>query len=425
MRLTEEQVLQGLEHPDKDVRFAALDYFCKSHSTNTDVLPVAIELIERLGPNEAFTFPHLIAYLPQTAETIAWALNRLQRPAHSDDEKNFTFHMGRLLCHADPQLVQPHMAAILSAPELRSEHATLLKQRLDFAALASDQLWQRLEAICEAGKDKEYANEIPYDEAQELAEAISRDVSQTERMMELLRKERDPNIHTALNWLELFAVQMAGDIRHEPAIPLLIKKLFLDDEILSEDCCAALAKIGNDAVVQAVREAYPQAPEHFRLYTSSLFGDIHSDLAVAAGLELLAIETDPGLKIWLATALVNQFSTEAIDAARTLPKEDGLYHSDLKPSLVVACKLMAYDVPELPRWERELAERRKPPRMHDLSFPFLPPVDDFEKEFDDEPELAPVEAVVRIGRNDPCPCGSGKKYKKCCLNKERHLQNEV
>ena len=23
----------------------------------------------------------------------------------------------------------------------------------------------------------------------------------------------------------------------------------------------------------------------------------------------------------------------------------------------------------------------------------------------------------KIGRNEPCPCGSGKKYKKCCLNK--------
>ena len=22
--------------------------------------------------------------------------------------------------------------------------------------------------------------------------------------------------------------------------------------------------------------------------------------------------------------------------------------------------------------------------------------------------------VDKIGRNDPCPCGSGKKYKKCC-----------
>jgi len=30
----------------------------------------------------------------------------------------------------------------------------------------------------------------------------------------------------------------------------------------------------------------------------------------------------------------------------------------------------------------------------------------------------PQQAVsVKIGRNDPCPCGSGKKYKKCCLNK--------
>ena len=24
-----------------------------------------------------------------------------------------------------------------------------------------------------------------------------------------------------------------------------------------------------------------------------------------------------------------------------------------------------------------------------------------------------------VGRNDPCPCGSGKKFKKCCLEKVR------
>ena len=23
----------------------------------------------------------------------------------------------------------------------------------------------------------------------------------------------------------------------------------------------------------------------------------------------------------------------------------------------------------------------------------------------------------KIGRNEPCPCGSGKKYKKCCIGK--------
>jgi methionyl aminopeptidase len=26
--------------------------------------------------------------------------------------------------------------------------------------------------------------------------------------------------------------------------------------------------------------------------------------------------------------------------------------------------------------------------------------------------------TVKLGRNDPCPCGSGQKYKKCCLGKE-------
>lgn len=26
----------------------------------------------------------------------------------------------------------------------------------------------------------------------------------------------------------------------------------------------------------------------------------------------------------------------------------------------------------------------------------------------------PLRNPVKVGRNDPCPCGSGRKYKKCC-----------
>ena len=29
----------------------------------------------------------------------------------------------------------------------------------------------------------------------------------------------------------------------------------------------------------------------------------------------------------------------------------------------------------------------------------------------------PYVRQVYVGRNEPCPCGSGKKYKKCCLGK--------
>lgn len=37
----------------------------------------------------------------------------------------------------------------------------------------------------------------------------------------------------------------------------------------------------------------------------------------------------------------------------------------------------------------------------------------------------PTEPIVnyfgKIGRNEECPCGSGKKYKKCCLLTENEL----
>ena len=38
---------------------------------------------------------------------------------------------------------------------------------------------------------------------------------------------------------------------------------------------------------------------------------------------------------------------------------------------------------------------------------------------EDEAPAEPAENKFKnVGRNDPCPCGSGKKYKKCCLGKD-------
>ena len=31
---------------------------------------------------------------------------------------------------------------------------------------------------------------------------------------------------------------------------------------------------------------------------------------------------------------------------------------------------------------------------------------------------------LKIGRNEPCPCGSGKKYKNCCRNKKLEIPIE-
>ena len=43
--------------------------------------------------------------------------------------------------------------------------------------------------------------------------------------------------------------------------------------------------------------------------------------------------------------------------------------------------------------------------------------DDFnilENLYYEKSRLEPIRTEPKVGRNDPCTCGSGKKYKKCC-----------
>ena len=36
-----------------------------------------------------------------------------------------------------------------------------------------------------------------------------------------------------------------------------------------------------------------------------------------------------------------------------------------------------------------------------------------------KPKAYPITGYKSIGRNDPCPCGSGLKYKQCCLGSQK------
>ena len=76
-------------------------------------------------------------------------------------------------------------------------------------------------------------------------------------------------------------------------------------------------------------------------------------------------------------------------------------------------------LPEREAWQEALSrEWGADPDIDDdsLDNPYDGP-DDLE----DAPEYALdrifADPKVKIGRNDPCPCGSGKKFKKCCLNR--------
>ena len=42
------------------------------------------------------------------------------------------------------------------------------------------------------------------------------------------------------------------------------------------------------------------------------------------------------------------------------------------------------------------------------------PEEELKKLYKEQKESGTIRKEKKIGRNDPCPCGSGKKYKKCC-----------
>ena len=54
---------------------------------------------------------------------------------------------------------------------------------------------------------------------------------------------------------------------------------------------------------------------------------------------------------------------------------------------------------------------KKLPKSEAPVLPSPPPAPDSDS---DDVAAQPFVRESKIGRNDPCPCGSGKKYKKCC-----------
>jgi len=85
--------------------------------------------------------------------------------------------------------------------------------------------------------------------------------------------------------------------------------------------------------------------------------------------------------------------------------------------------LVSDAVSEMSWWAAfEADDRPKPSVSHQKPIAPAPPLRPMEHDetADAAPETPPSAGIRRgpkIGRNDPCPCGSGKKYKKCCLGK--------
>jgi hypothetical protein len=445
-RLPVETIKQALLHSDRGVREAALFYFAKSSSADPMVMLLVIESIERFGLD---AFPilsaadtiRLLAELGQTDETVAWLIHKIESPSIALDEldTNLRASLVTALRHADVDLLQRNAAAIQDLESLDNDAREIIADRIAVGSLTPDALWRELIDFCEAEHDPEGLDDQESEHIGSVVQALGRFPEQVaERVLNILSEADGSD-----EWLEGLAVGLAGELRLEAAVPLLVDRFDECGEWVCEQAEEALAKIGTDAVVREIAERYGEAEWPFRLAAATTLQDIHTDLVVPTCWDLFDQEQDVELQAHLLRAMLMNFSPEAIEPARQYilrtPRTPDLL--EVRADLLVACKLMERTFPEFEQWlddsqydvefrkqwyaEHSLARGNEEDFGDEDAAEFAEEVlgdDDWEEAVDDEPSLTIVRRSEQVGRNDPCPCGSGKKFKKCCSGKQSVLE---
>ncbi|MGL4555438.1 MAG: SEC-C metal-binding domain-containing protein [Gemmataceae bacterium] len=425
MRLAEDKIKEAILHPDREIRERAVRYFTAALSDDPDVMPLVIRAVETYGWEECYALIARLVELRQSEETAAWVVRSLDDPGLPD---SVAFSLSRVPVEADPALFLAHEPAVLAARHFRFELRETFTERLRTLAWDEATCWQKLEEFCAEAGAAEDIGDVSFEYANHLGGVMGRFGRQGEgKIVDLLSRHADHSTNNPMQWMEPILCVAAGRARLESAVPHLVAKLHQEVDYLSEDCTDALIRIGTPAVVEAVAEAYPAAGMYFRVDAIAVLEQAHSDLAVEKCVELLGLEQDREMRRSLAEALLGQFAREGIEAARQqlAGRDLDLEDRELRSLLLETCGMMGETFPEYEQWketdraEREAEERRRKAFAGSSRGRIEAAVERFTSLQAGVPPglMMPAErdTPAKAGRNDPCPCGSGKKYKKCCL----------
>jgi len=416
MRFPEDQIKAAILHPDQIVRDVALQYFTLSFSRDRSIMPMAVQAVEQHGWTEAFHSVGTVQHLPQTDETLLWLVGQLDGAKRLPE-----FAAARIcsiLCHADAEVLGRHDSRLMDCKGLDGVSRKVVREKIDLLAVPGPVCWKELEDLCERHKGDKDSQQFEFGRATRLVEAISREGDRhADRVLSVLSQKIEVFEGNPLLWLEIFVATLAGLIRLEAAAPLLVAKLKADDgDFINEECTYALTKIGG-AAVEAIATDFHAAPWHYRLYASSALRDMRGENVVATALELFKGQEDWDTQAkFIGTVLAN-FDPEGLRVAQ----EFGIDNlPELRREIIATATLTGENFPDLERLRQEEREQQDEGRRRQewLLSGFQAANKPSVEKFVEEPVVEPFRADEKIGRNDPCPCGSGKKYKKCCLNKE-------
>ena len=430
--LSTEEVKPLLLHEDRPVRDAAADYLHSSWCQDTSLPPMILLACHQYGINENIHGLMACSRFVLTEDSLDGVLQML---ADVDDHET-AWRLHRILIHVPVDVLLRRESVLLDTPHLPDEVMRRINRRKGLSGWPGAKLWQELRELANRSKEEQYVGKIDHAYADDLIEALGRhDEPDAAAICELLRPFDEDG-----GWLEIFLVDLVGQRRLSEAIPLLVDRLRINTDYLRELVIEALGRIGDPEAVRLIRETFPGEPWHVKNYASGAIGRIKHPDAEEAILELLEIEENPGIRTMLCMELCDIFSEQGIEVVRRQ------IHSGydrtivcLEDRLLIATHVLGVALPEADAWRAEREERERQRAEHQAEMAELGRryealkargIDPFAESAENPKPLpkreSPPEKIApvrldqpKVGRNAPCPCGSGKKFKKCCANEPR------
>ena len=449
MKITKTQRREALAHPDRLIRDEILRITDRFQDSGHEVTRLIQRSIDHHGIEEGFSYPHRLTGFSLDDEAAAWVLQKLQSSSTAQPGNDWRWHYATWLQHQAPHaFIENEREAILNqlfAPGHYPDEEVEAKfdKSIHTRSLTPAQAHEQLVTHCSRlNADTNYA-EANWQEAEHLVLRLKGGGDDIKKavLTFLQNKAHRPDEENlkGTDWLYQAYLNAAGYLQIEELVPVLLDSLLLDWEGINEDTPTALACIGSADTIEQVTDFYRRhltqndarsGISHIPLFLTRFFEHIDSDLAAEKAAELLKEDDSFMNRCCLADAMASILDTRHTPAVLAFwreNREDGEARGLAGPLYALAI-LSGEEPEELPQWKEDLKGESKQlsggindllknfenlfqPKINLGSTPAQPkpPKPERERTYWQKPK-------VTTGRNDPCPCGSGKKFKKCCIN---------
>jgi hypothetical protein len=261
-----------------------------------------------------------------------------------------------------------------------------------------EEVWEKYAAVLSEMEKEQYYNPTLYSQAKLFADTILKNGWIEE-------DEIDKNLQENLNnpffeYDGILMVYIIGQLKLPKYIPLLVPLLERDEDVLLEEVARTLISFQNDEVVELV---YPYCKKkESSIFAISVLSGTKSPLAVKMLKELFYEVEDGEDKDLVFEGLCQQLALEGLpEIEEYLMDNPTSYTIEVEKTAYGFYRVMGLEHQELKGWQQYIHEREEY----------------FKRQREGSNQLLtskPVQNEQKIGRNDPCPCESGKKYKKCC-----------